>query len=93
MSADKQPDGKAPMRTMNKSSVPDESRDALRYMLEAWHTAINEGLEPDFLANAALFTALSGLVSSYGEEAVAQLADGLGRRIRRGEFTFADRVQ
>ena len=81
------------MQTALSEDVHDAGREALRYMLEAWQVAIEEGLEPDLLANAALFTALAGLVSNYGEEAVARLADGLALRVRSGEFTFADRLQ
>ncbi len=40
------------------------------------------------LANAAFFAALSDLVSSYGEDAVAKMAEGLARRIHNGEFTL-----
>jgi hypothetical protein len=40
------------------------------------------------MATAALFTALSSLVDHHGEEAVADLAERLVARIRRGEFTM-----
>jgi hypothetical protein len=40
------------------------------------------------MAYAALFTALTDLVSQFGEEAVVDLANGLERRIRVGEFTL-----
>jgi len=35
----------------------------------------------------ALFSALSELVSTYGEDATARYAEGLAERIRHGEFT------
>jgi hypothetical protein len=56
-------------------------------MLEAWSAAIEEGHDPDLLANAALFTALSDLVSAYGEDEVKRFASTLPGRIERGEFT------
>jgi hypothetical protein len=40
------------------------------------------------MAYAALFTALTDLVSQFGEDAVVKLANGLERRIRIGEFTL-----
>ena len=36
----------------------------------------------------SLFTALSDLIDIYGEDAVANLAGGLEKRVRRGEFTM-----
>ena len=40
------------------------------------------------MAYAAIYTALSDLVSAYGEDAVADLTQGLGPRVRSGEFTL-----
>jgi hypothetical protein len=40
------------------------------------------------MAYAAIYAALSDLVSSYGEDAVADLAGGLVERVRSGEFTL-----
>lgn len=72
------------------ATTPEQQRsslDALKFMIAAWEEAIEEGLDPDMLANAALFTALTGLVATYGEEAVSQLAKGLPMRIISGEFS------
>lgn len=66
-------------------------RAALGYIWEAWHEAIHDGVEPETLANAAIYAALSDLVSTYGEEAVAGMAEGLPQRVQHGEFT-ADKV-
>lgn len=66
---------------------------ALRFMLEAWDAALEEGVDPDLLANAALYAALTGLVQAYGQEAVATLAAGLPGRIREGEFSTARSLQ
>ncbi len=65
----------------------DERRAALGYLSEAWEEARLEGIDGDCLAQVALFTALNELVSTYGEEATAKFAEGLGKRIRHGEFT------
>lgn len=66
----------------------EQKQAALSYILEAWEEAVHSGIEPEMLANAALFAALTDLVSTYGEEAVATMAEGLSRRIHQGEFTL-----
>jgi hypothetical protein len=48
---------------------------ALGYLQEAW-------------AQACLFAALTEFVTTYGEEATANLANGLSDRIRNGEFSI-----
>ncbi len=60
---------------------------ALRYILDAWEEALYDGIEPEMLANAALFAALSDLVTTYGEDAVSRMTEGLSQRIQHGEFT------
>ena len=65
------------------------SQDALRYLLEAWDQALADGVKQQHLAYSALFVALSDLVSSYGEPAVAELTESLVARVRNGEFTLA----
>ena len=60
---------------------------ALRYILDAWEEALHDGIEPEMLANAALFAALADLIGVYGEHAVAKMTTGLSRRIHHGEFT------
>jgi hypothetical protein len=64
-----------------------ERRAALAYLSEAWEEARLDGIDGDCLAQVALFTAMHELISTYGEEATARFAEGLGDRIRRGEFT------
>jgi hypothetical protein len=66
----------------------DERRAAFGYLNEAWEEARLDGIDGDCLAQVALFTAINELVSTYGEEAAAQYAEGLSDRIRRGEFTI-----
>jgi len=60
---------------------------ALAYLREAWAEARLDGVEDDCLAQACLFTAVAELVSTYGEEAAANFAEGLSGRIRNGEFS------
>lgn len=69
-------------------TAEEKKQAALRYIMEAWEEAVYDGIEPELLANAAFFAALSDLVSSYGEEAVARMTEGLPRRIHNGEFTL-----
>ena len=67
---------------------PQEAKQmALRYILEAWEEAIYDGLDPDAIATAAIFAALSDMISTYGEEPVAVMCERLPERIRSGEFT------
>lgn len=60
---------------------------ALAYINEAWEEARHDGLDVELIAHAALFAALSELVKTYGEDAVAQLVKGLPRRVQHGDFT------
>lgn len=62
--------------------------DALSYLFEAWNQAIENGVAPPMLAYSAIYVALSDLVATYGESAVADLAEGLSGRILKGEFTL-----
>jgi hypothetical protein len=75
---------------MHRTEIPrlTDRHTALRYILDAWEEALHDGLEPEMLANASLFAALSDLVTTYGEDAVAQMTDGLSERIQHGEFTL-----
>ena len=66
---------------------------ALRYLLEAWDEAVQDGIDSDCLATAAIFAALSDMIDSYGEEPVARMAEGLADRIRIGEFTVGRSMQ
>lgn len=60
---------------------------ALSYLREAWAEAKLDGIDGDCLAQASLFTAFAEFVTVYGEDAAAKFADGLGTRIRNGEFS------
>lgn len=70
-----------------------QKQQALRYIIDAWEEALHDGIEPEMLANASLFAALSDLVSMYGEDAVAKMAEKLARRIHHGEFTLNKTTQ
>jgi hypothetical protein len=60
---------------------------ALSYVTEAFAEAELDGLDADYMAQAALFAAFMELVATYGEEAVARYAEGLPERIRGGQFS------
>jgi hypothetical protein len=65
----------------------EQKRAAFGYVRDAWAEAQLEGIDGDCLAQACLFSAFAEFVTTYGEEAAARFAEGLGRRIRNGEFS------
>ena len=71
----------------------DDSLKALQFILEAWEEGADRGIAPELMAYAALYTALTDLVGSYGEAHVSTLVDGLRNRILGGEFTMSARTQ
>jgi hypothetical protein len=73
-----------------REPVPDheQKRVALGYLWEAWAEARLDGVDEDCLAQACLFAALAGLVTTYGEDAAARYAEGLSARIHAGEFSL-----
>ncbi len=75
-------------RTPEARANEAQKQEALRYILDAWEEALHDGVEPEMLANAALFAALTDLIDVYGEDAVAKMTSGLSRRIHHGEFTL-----
>jgi hypothetical protein len=76
--------------THTREPIPDheQKRVALGYLLEAWAEARLDGIDGDCLAQSCLFAAFAEFVTIYGEEAAAKFADGLGTRIRNGEFSL-----
>lgn len=66
----------------------EQKQAALSYLCEAWAEARHDGVDGDCLAQAALFAALTELVTTYGEDATAKYAEGLAARIRNGEFSI-----
>jgi hypothetical protein len=71
----------------------DQKRVALGYLHEAWAEARMDGIDGDCLAQACLFAALAEFVSTYGEDAAATFAEGLGKRIRNGEFSVEQQAR
>jgi hypothetical protein len=74
-------------------AIAEKKQVALSYLIEAWDEALADGVDSEILAHAALFAALSDLVTTYGEDAVADLAKRLPERIRASEFTLDRQVQ
>ncbi len=73
--------------------ISEQKRVALAYLTQAWGEAEADGVDSDVLAHTALFAALSDLVLTYGEDAVAELAAGFETRIRNREFTLGRTIQ
>jgi hypothetical protein len=73
-----------------REPVPDheQKRVALGYLQEAWAEARLDGIDGDCMAQSCLFAAFAEFVSTYGEDAAAQYAEGLSARIRNGEFSL-----
>ena len=76
------------MQLFDGFGADDSTYRALSLILEAWDEGTESGVPNEQMAYAALFTALTDLVSQFGEEAVVKLTNGLERRIRIGEFTM-----
>jgi hypothetical protein len=66
----------------------DERVKALNFILAAWEEGTGSGIPPEMMAYAALYTALTDLVASFGEEPVVSLVSGLAPRVQKGEFTL-----
>jgi hypothetical protein len=60
--------------------------EALKSHGEAWAEGISQGIDPQILADTALYTAFNELIRVEGEEAVLALVDRLKDRILCGEF-------
>ncbi len=78
---------KAEVELTEEQQIQEQKQAALSYILDAWEEGVYDGIDPDMLATAAIFAALSDMVATYGEDAVANMTDGLAERIRYGEFT------
>ena len=72
-----------------KPLAAEEKQIALRYLLDAWEEAVYEGIDPDCLATAAIFAALSDMIATYGEDPVAAMCERLPERVLAGEFTLS----
>jgi hypothetical protein len=71
----------------------EERQIALEYIAEAWNTAEDEGVDPDALAHASLFAAITTLVKYYGDEGAAKLVATLPDRILSGEYNLTRSIQ
>jgi hypothetical protein len=71
----------------------DDSLVALGLMLAEWEEGAECGVASELIAYAALYTALTDLVTDFGEEAVADLMTQLSGRVRSGEFSIAETLQ
>ena len=85
---------RAPDMTNQTTATPpseDEQKAvALELLLDAWDEALSRGCSPELVATSAIFAALTDMVDIYGEGPVADMAEGLPDRIRRGEFSIND---
>ncbi len=74
-------------------TVADKKRAAFEIVTDAMADAEVEGIEREIVVQAALFAVFTDLVTCYGEEAVATLAEKLPARLRGGEFTLDRSLQ
>ena len=79
------------LQALARNAEGDDSLRALGHILEAWEDGTGEGIAPELMAYAAIYSALTDLVGSYGEDAVARMTNGLAQRVLDGEFTVARR--
>lgn len=77
----------------HRAAAAEQRRAALGYLGDAWQEAVTEGLDPDCLAQAAIFLAFQELVAVYGEGPAADFAESLAKRTRAGEFTVHPTAQ
>lgn len=75
------------------ASHDDDAVAALGLVLAAWEDGTDSGIAPELMAYASMFAALTDLVTAFGEEAVAALAESLATRVRSGEFSMATSLQ
>ena len=66
----------------------DERLKAFGIMLQAWEDGADNGVAPELMAYAALYTGLTDLVGTFGEAHVASLVEGLKARVLKGEFSM-----
>lgn len=81
-----------PIETLIESDR-EERQLALEYIAEAWNAAEEDGIEPNALAHASLFAALTTLAKKYGDDAAAELVATLPDRLRAGEYNLTRSLQ
>lgn len=74
--------------SLTDANPAEEKQLALQFLRDAWEEAAYEGVDRDCIATAAIFAALSELITTYGEEAVAVMCQRLPERVRAGEFSL-----
>lgn len=74
-------------------TVADKKRAAYEMIADAMADAEAEGIEREIVTQAALFAVFTDLVSTYGEAAVAELAERMAARVLSGEYTIDRRLQ
>lgn len=77
--------------TASHEDASGPKRAALSYLAAAFAEAELDGLDSDFMVQAALFEAFRQLVEMYGEEQTAAYAEGFPARIREGAFSVMPR--
>lgn len=81
------------MEASQLANNDDDTLKALGIMLGAWEEGADNGVAPELMAYAALYTALTDLVAAFGEDSVAEMTEGLARRVNAGEFTLKPAIR
>ena len=79
--------------SIDHRGLEERKRAALEHILSAWTDANDAGIEPEVVASAAIYAALSDLVETMGTESVARMMAELPQRIRHGEFSIPRLLQ
>lgn len=66
--------------------LEEKKRVALEFFSEAWSNSIQEGIEPEILAESALVTALTNLANAEGSDKVGTIIANLEERLQCGHF-------
>lgn len=74
--------------TDTSTDTNDDTVRALQLILTAWDEGEESGVAPELMAYAAIFAAMTDLVTLFGEDAVAKMAGSLEQRVKLGEFTL-----
>jgi hypothetical protein len=74
--------------SIDRKGLEERKRDALEHILTAWSDANDAGIEPEIMASAAIYAALTDLVETMGTDTVADMIENLPARIRHGEFSI-----
>jgi hypothetical protein len=76
----------------NELDESGQKRRALDLVLQAWESALGEGVEPEIIASVAIYAALADMVDRYGADAVAEFCATLPARARAREFTLGESI-